>query len=466
MQGMSETIALSSVGEPKPPLAPVTEQEWTVLGFVLVMLFASYVLGVWRRMFLRRHEKADFSWFFTKRLSPFSNEWTLLLLASSVFTAVLLLVSMVSIYVYRVANGSPGPSSLTEQIFAFPGIIFVFASGVLGVASVLNTVLLLRRNAQEIQSFNELAFILQAEARSGRRSQLARIAETYFVDYLPVVGYLSDKAAQSGIFKALKDLASDESTTSHFIVLAPKEWVVSHLHRDSALSGVPRSVGPREYVVEQMLTKALNDVDEVALFKEAIAASDDAGSQLDVGRGALWFSTQVTFEHYYVDLDSAIAYYVIPDERGKEDANVVLGSVITDASHVRYLSDVCKTYLRQAVTPELAKLKREDDGFSLTLSFPVGQQKIKNVIVEIFGAGKSKLKEVAFELDELCVAPGKIYQFLLDVEPDWIKVRLRKDRPLHRDTSPESPSSFFVPVDKSDAASPRRAVDPVTSAAL
>jgi hypothetical protein len=422
------------------------------LGTVLI---GAWIIGA----ILRHRIRGDgfaFFWFRPRQLVPFSNHWPLLLVAAVVYTAAILWFSLGSTYAVR----PPEAAEVLRQIFEFPGIVFVFATGVLGVASVLNTLCLLQRNAMEVYSFGDLADSL-IQMNEHRKKGGADRNVVYFVDYVPAVGSFSDTAAHLRITRILRGWASTGRSLVNYIFLAPRRLSGAETLCPSAMFQT-QQCGPMEAQIESMILKSnlTSEADQNAKYNEMTQASDDANDELDKGYGAVWYTDRVNFEHYCADRRSAMAYYVLPDEGAQESRNQIRGSVLFDASHVRYLQEVCRTYLRQAITPSRARLERTDlNPCQLSIMFRVGQTRIASIELLLFDPTKRRVAETTtFKIDlssprDLLADTQYSVTLPEGTEPRWIKVKLTKHRgPQSFQTGDDglsivSPDSFFVAVE-------------------
>jgi hypothetical protein len=167
---------------------------------------------------------------------------------------------------------------------------------------------------------------------------------------------------------------------------------------------------------------------------------------------AIWFAQKVNFEHYLVDIDSAMAYYVIPDEERQEETNQIRGSMQTDAKYVLYLRELCRTYLRQAVTPHRATIfaptAEGSVGYKCKIEFDIGQQNISKVEVLFFDESKKTSlgppEELSLDSDML---RPRAYTVETQVKPTWLKLVLYKTASQTQNIAVRSAESFFVKIE-------------------
>ncbi len=471
---MQHAIAQIPGPSPQLPMQPMLAEgaggalqltefgEGMLVGLFLLSV-GLYLVGVWLRARTRRSDKAAWLWLTPRNLVPFSSRWKLLLVASGVYTAAAMFLSLLLIVAFRIFCDHAEPHNLTEEAFAFPGVVFVFVTGLLGVASVLNTMCLLQRRSQEIYSFPALADALERDIEDGPAPRGAAWNETFFIDFVPAVGIVSAKDSHIRIGNTLQKLARREDSISHFIFLASKRRSAEEHHSDSLIDGA--KLGPMEEAIESMVVKAVGPAMDADArrnrCREIRESSDQLSSNLDQDFGLVWYSSRVNFEHYYVDRDSAIAYYVIPDEDAREQRNQLRGSVLSDVTHVSYLQEVCRTYLRQAVTPKSAIVRKDAAAAKLKFVFSVGQRRIRKIEVLCFDLNKRPLEggvctvepsEESIEgISMGVIEPDHEYETDVLPETKWIQVKLYKARVQHEiRAAPEaafaSPTSFFVPL--------------------
>jgi hypothetical protein len=420
-----------------------------VHGLLIAILIATFAWGLqrWARI---RGQGGEWSWFLPSRLVPFANDWRLLLLAAFFYTAATLETSLGATYLFKSAQ----VGEIFREIFTFPGIVFVFASGVLGFASVLNTYCLLQRNALELYSFDALAEALE-DAGPGNPTGRASRNQRYFIDYVPAVGSLSNQEAHSRISKALRGWAGSHTAIAHFVFLAPTTLAGAETKAQSAMFP-GQDCGPMEAAIESMVLKSVlgDEPAQLVKYSEMLDASTTQCGELDRVYGAVWYTDRVNFEHYYVDRRSAIAYYVTPDEEAQEAKNRVRGSVLFDASHVQYLREVCSTYVRQAVTPAKVSIDASSPAL-LSLVFKVGQTRVSLIEVTGYDAQKKQTCRcsIPFSQANRTLLPDTPYTSPIDAVPEWIKVRIVKHRATgelrdeDKDQEITSPQSFFARVD-------------------
>jgi hypothetical protein len=161
-----------------------------------------------------------------------------------------------------------------------------------------------------------------------------------------------------------------------------------------------------------------------------------------------------------------MSYYVIPNE-GREETNQVSGSMQSDVKYVSYLRNLCRTYLRQAVTPShVSLIEHGNNGkksYTCKIEFRVGQRNISQIEIFLYDLEKRRLPGQAgiahLPVDQ-DLHPGT-YEVLCSKRPEWIQVKLVKAGSTQQAAPIKSPESFFVriesPKEKVPAAKPHEA---------
>ena len=437
---------------------------------LVLMLIVSWFIGFYIRGKIRKREAKSrkIFWFSPSQLTPFSSYWSLLLTGSILWTTLAMIISSLVLVLFQALSPSDYQfNDVYRAAFDFPGVFFVFTSCLLGMLSVINTFCLLQKDIKEIVSFADLADNLQRT--EGYRAHDVRGAEkgsaSYFIDYVPIVGWLSDHKAYLRILDELKKWSARRDSISHYLFLAPTELTAAKSRKLSPFDN-SQELGAQEKVLEAMVRRnELGSEKEVQTkFEEMCYKSKSICADLDSGLGAVWYTGKVNFEHYYVDLEHAIAYYVVPAESSLENRNVVKGTVHRDARYVDYMRQVCETYLQQAVTPDIFKIDSIPDnlnseglgGESMAMSFKVGQLNIHALEIQFHGEGKKILNGVGsitqipltMTGQESWLYPETVFGFTPPSNARWARVRMIKRVKETDETIDElpikSPYSFFI----------------------
>lgn len=429
-------------------------EPW-VIGLILLGLLIGALVGGAARVAKYRPGTRFrlFRWLRLKELVPFSTVWSILLLAAAVYTLTAFLISVVFVY-FTSGYFYPGwlhNYAMQRDFFQFPGFVFVILGGWLAMASVINTICLLNAKVNEIYTFTEIGEAIGERVREWQEKSSRENLEAYLIDYVPVIGAISDPRASEEIIRQISEWPM-AGGVRHMIFLASTE----HCSEDVKVDGViaDGKVGPMERAIESMVLRSEND-NKAELYKDMICASLKKNETLDTRSCAVWISDRINFEHYMVDGVVAMQYYVTPSEPSEESVNQVRGAVQNDARHVRYLREVCRTYLRQAISPRAAETQQDSatNKWKTRFSFDVGQFNIATGEVFFFGERKSVLTgqptPLPMEIDGSVLKPTPHeYEVETAEAPAWIRVKLWKGRKIGEGSSIPSPESFFVEVKK------------------
>lgn len=425
------------------PISGLPVEYWVTLLVFSVLAVFFYCAGLGCQSRLRGWKRASGVWFRPRNLVPYADSWPLQACAAALITSLAITLSHAVIMALILCQLGPPQSGFLTQLTTFPGVFFTGAMGFVSVLSVLNTICILRRQSLEVRSFAELAQSFDAVLREKPFGTLGDSQPiSYLVDYLPLIGALSDPASSKQIIDRLHDWRLRNDAGLVHLVFQPPRALVPALQP----SGRPnRLIETTESTIERMLLHSTLPEDQIApQLREITKKVLEEYEELDADRFAVWFSESIGTDHYLVTDQAAVAYFVVPDDERSGSTNLVRGSVFSELTHIRYLREVAESYLKRAITPGLVSAVARGDGdLDLEIEFLTGQQKIQKVQWRFYDDARRVLSDpYNWDVEGEAVSPGARFRAVAPTGTGWLRVCLYKGTRNRREVW--SPLSNFV----------------------
>lgn len=231
-----------------------------------------------------------------------------------------------------------------ETLLHSPGLVFVLLASFATIWSLLNTVVLIRKEEDRFEGFPEFArrlALLVEDTRRLRPEDKPRVC--YFVDYSPRVGEVSWPAVAPEVVNLLGQLRGMKELRTHILVLPSEE--LARVYERLLLNGESDPPSDSGESALELVTR------------HYLKAVEEAIEDLDRGYNAVWRVPGIDEHHFAVAPTTAIEYVVAPRQGSAQ--NELRGNSTSSFYELRLLERTAQHRLQAGITPrvELGQLE-------------------------------------------------------------------------------------------------------------